>query len=254
MKKSKRFGGSCVVSLQPSLEHQHIPQLRHPITPPAQMLCPYLPNRRRQYPTKMRPAAQLTDSPAPAWRYLGCAQPRSTALPNEPAPPVMRKVLLSEAGRTLLSRQKQGKSATGYALRSIPLLNIKDKEPRQKPAIEYTYPQLLIQNPATRPGSTLDRQGGSIFNSVAFAQQGCAGLQGPDRHRQQTRWHPRARPCTSSAVDRSCPSLTKKVWLAACGWDRQVTMKSTRLSSATRLNGSHRDEHGRRLWALVPLK
>ena len=59
---------------------------------------------------------------------------------------------------------KQGKSATGYALRSFPLLVIKNKEDGCKPAIEYTYPQLLIQKPATRPGSILDRQGGSIFN------------------------------------------------------------------------------------------
>ena len=44
-----------------------------------------------------------------------------------------------------------------------PLLAIKDKETRKNQAIEYTYPQLLIQNPATRPGSILDRQGGSIF-------------------------------------------------------------------------------------------
>jgi hypothetical protein len=35
---------------------------------------------------------------------------------------------------------------------------------RPKPEIEYTYPQLPIQKAATRPGSILDRQGGSIFN------------------------------------------------------------------------------------------
>ena len=34
----------------------------------------------------------------------------------------------------------------------------------QKPATEYTYPQLPIQKAATRPGSILDRQGGSNFN------------------------------------------------------------------------------------------
>ena len=33
-----------------------------------------------------------------------------------------------------------------------------------QPAIQYTYPQLPIQKAATRPGSILDRQGGSIFN------------------------------------------------------------------------------------------
>ena len=51
--------------------------------------------------------------------------------------------------------------ATPFA--PFPLLAIKDKEALQKTAIEYTYPQLLIQNSATRPGSILDRQGGSIF-------------------------------------------------------------------------------------------
>jgi hypothetical protein len=30
--------------------------------------------------------------------------------------------------------------------------------------IEYTYPQLPIQTATTRPGSILNRQGGSIFN------------------------------------------------------------------------------------------
>jgi hypothetical protein len=30
--------------------------------------------------------------------------------------------------------------------------------------IEYTYQQLPIQKAATRPGSILNRQGGSIFN------------------------------------------------------------------------------------------
>jgi hypothetical protein len=34
------------------------------------------------------------------------------------------------------------------------------KEVRQKPAIEYTYPQLLTQKSATRPGSILDRPDG----------------------------------------------------------------------------------------------
>lgn len=33
-----------------------------------------------------------------------------------------------------------------------------------KPGTQYTYPQLLVQKSATRPGSILDRQGGSIFN------------------------------------------------------------------------------------------
>jgi len=42
-------------------------------------------------------------------------------------------------------------------------------------------------------------------------------------------------PRTSSVVDRSCPSLTKNVWLAAWGWVMQVMMKSIKLSSATRL-------------------
>ena len=46
---------------------------------------------------------------------------------------------------------------------AFPLLKIKDRRPG-KSAIEYTYPQLLIQNSATRLGSLLDRQGGSIFN------------------------------------------------------------------------------------------
>ena len=38
------------------------------------------------------------------------------------------------------------------------------KEREEKWAIEYTYPQLPIQTAATRPGSILNRQGGSIFN------------------------------------------------------------------------------------------
>jgi hypothetical protein len=46
--------------------------------------------------------------------------------------------------------------ATPFA--PFPLLAIKDKETKQKPAIEYTYPQLLIQNPATRPGSIFNRR------------------------------------------------------------------------------------------------
>ena len=35
---------------------------------------------------------------------------------------------------------------------------------KQKPAIEYTSPRMLIQKPATRPGSFLDRQDDSSFN------------------------------------------------------------------------------------------
>ena len=42
----------------------------------------------------------------------------------------------------------------------------------QKPATEYTYPQLPIQKAATRPGSILDRQGGSDFNRRGHAAPG----------------------------------------------------------------------------------
>ncbi|HEY5581673.1 MAG TPA: hypothetical protein VIK56_11015, partial [Rhodoferax sp.] len=38
------------------------------------------------------------------------------------------------------------------------------QERSQKSATEYTYPQLPIQILATRPGSLLNWQGGSIFN------------------------------------------------------------------------------------------
>ena len=61
-------------------------------------------------------------------------------------------------------RASRGNSATGYALRSIPPARNQRQGDKEKPPIEYTYPQLLIQKPATRPGSILDRQGGSIFN------------------------------------------------------------------------------------------
>ncbi|MNG40155.1 hypothetical protein D3C84_1286160 [compost metagenome] len=52
---------------------------------------------------------------------------------------------------------------------------------------------------------------------------------------------PKATPIlrNNSVVERSSPSLTRKVWLAAAGWSMQVTIRSTRLSKATRL---------RRLW------
>ncbi len=47
----------------------------------------------------------------------------------------------------------------------------------QKPATWYTYPQLPIQKAAIRPGSILDRQGGSIFNRRGQpSQQECACL------------------------------------------------------------------------------
>jgi len=40
----------------------------------------------------------------------------------------------------------------------------RNRRSRSKSATGYTYPQLLIPNSATRPGSILDRQGGSEFN------------------------------------------------------------------------------------------
>src|SRR5688572_22225173 len=40
---------------------------------------------------------------------------------------------------------------------------------------------------------------------------------------------------SNSAVERSSPSLTRNVWLPACGCATHVRIKSTRLSSATRL-------------------
>ena len=72
--------------------------------------------------------------------------------------------------RALLKWGVKRKSATGFALRSFllsPLLFlIQEHQDRriQKTATGYTYPQLPIQKLATRPGSILDRQGGSLFN------------------------------------------------------------------------------------------
>jgi DNA replication protein DnaC len=63
-------------------------------------------------------------------------------------------------------RAAHGESATGYALRAIPRADSagqsKETRSKPKPSIEYTYPQLPIQTAATRPGSILNRQGGSI--------------------------------------------------------------------------------------------
>ena len=67
--------------------------------------------------------------------------------------------------RAVLRRHKQGKIRYGLRPSLLsPCLQSKTRRHQQKPAIEYTYPQLLIPKPATRPGSILDRQGGSIFN------------------------------------------------------------------------------------------
>ena len=67
------------------------------------------------------------------------------------------------------TRRSEGARAGANPLRATPFAlcpcsQSKTRRHKQKPAIEYTYPQLLVQNPATRPGSILDRQGGSIFN------------------------------------------------------------------------------------------
>jgi hypothetical protein len=81
----------------------------------------------------------------------------------------------SDARVILRRKRKGGRSATGFALRSCPPSrhqSIQDNQVRvAKPAIEYTYPQLPIQTAATRPGSILDRQGGSIFNRRGHSKQ-----------------------------------------------------------------------------------
>ncbi len=59
--------------------------------------------------------------------------------------------------------QRQLGSTTNEGARRA-VLRAREQGDKEKPAIEYTFPQLLVQIPATRPGSILDRQGGSIFN------------------------------------------------------------------------------------------
>jgi len=67
------------------------------------------------------------------------------------------------------SEASQGNCVTGYALHSIALAILKKKE-MQKPVAEYTYPQLQNPKATIRPGSLLNRQGGSRFNQPEHAK------------------------------------------------------------------------------------
>src|SRR6478735_3106663 len=81
-----KWNDSCgVLAFQPCLEHQHIPQLRIPVTPAAEMLEPALANRCRAQESAapqcslaqqvFRPLAQRSAQPCIHWHGESCFWP-----------------------------------------------------------------------------------------------------------------------------------------------------------------------------------